>query len=125
MILLAFAALPPARLVRGKVNDPLQHASWWSGDYHSGAVVLSLSTVLGIGALYVVSRKHLYRRWVFVLIGICVGTFPFLFYSVATPARDAWWVPFGEMLVTGIFWGTIIGLILFYILKREVIAREA
>ena len=119
MILVVLAALPAARLVKGKANDPLQHVSWWNGQYHSGVLVLSLSTLIGVGALYAADRNRFYRRWAFALIGMGVGAFPCLFYSVATPARDLWWVPLGEMLVLGLFWGMLIGLLLFYLLKRE------
>jgi len=110
-------ALPSAMEVRGRANDPLLHASWWTIDQHSAVMVVALAALLGCVLIFIATRKNLRRWWILVICGIIVGDFPPTFYLVTAP-NDAF-LPLTDMYLSGTFWGVVAGIVLRMVLGRS------
>ena len=104
------AALVPATSVKGRVNDPLPHATWWRLDQHSAILVVCAATLLGSALVFAATQKYLRRWWVFVGCGIITGDFPATFYWFAAP--DGPQLPLTDMYVSGTLCGVVAGLVL-------------
>jgi hypothetical protein len=104
------AALLPATSVKGRVNDPLLHATWWRLDQHSAILVVCTATLLGSALVFAAVRKDLQKWWVFVGCGIVTGDFPATFYLAAAP--DITQLPLADMYFTGTLCGAVAGLVL-------------
>jgi hypothetical protein len=97
--------LVPATSVKGRVNDPLLHATWWRLDQHSAILVVCAATLLGSALVFAATQKDLRRWWVFVGCGIVTGDFPATFYWVASP--DGTQLPLADMYVGGTLCGVV------------------
>jgi hypothetical protein len=104
------AALVPATSVKGRVNDPLLHATWWRLDQHSAILVVCAATLLGSALVFATTRTDLRKWWAFVGCGIVTGDFPARFYLAAAP--DGTQLPLADMYFTGTFCGIIAGFVL-------------
>ena len=103
-------------MVKGRENDPLLHASWWTLDQHSAVIVVALAAILG-GALVSTAVRFDFRKWwVFIICGIIVGDFPATFYFLAAP--DGSFLPLKYMYVRGTFCGGIAGIVFYLWLRR-------
>jgi hypothetical protein len=111
------AALVPATSVKGRVNDPLLHATWWRLDQHSAILVVCAATLLGSALVFAATRKNLRMWWVFVGCGIVTGDFPATFYLVAAP--DGTELPLADMYVAGTVCGVIAGFVLNGMLRKR------
>ena len=56
--------------VKGRANDPLLHATWWSVDQHSAVLVESLAAILASSLIFLAIRKGIRKWWIFVVCGI-------------------------------------------------------
>ena len=52
LLLNALAALAPASVIKGRINDPLLHASWYTFEQHSAVLVVSAAAVLGTAVVF-------------------------------------------------------------------------
>ena len=118
-ILCAISQICAAWVVRGRQNDPLQNATWMSHGYHSAVLVAAAGTILGTALFYLLLRLNASRPWSNALLGAAVGMFPGLFYQVATPSQDLTWVPTDEMILKGALVGLVVGLISYFVTKKE------
>jgi archaellum biogenesis protein FlaJ (TadC family) len=131
LILNALAGLVPSLLVKGREHDPLSNAHWWTHEYHSGVLVVSIAAVVGTALVYQLIRRKITRWWAYCLCSAFVGVFPGLFYIIAMPRDDfarapaAWSASFAAMMVLGFIWGTIVGLVIFGAVgRRQQLARS-
>jgi hypothetical protein len=53
------------------------------------------------------------RWWIFLLCGSLTGAFPSLFYLLAAPLTDVVLATLLVMLVIGVIWGALMGLIIY------------
>ena len=128
LVLNVLAAIIPGLGVKGRIHDPLLNARWWNHEYHSGVLVVSIATALGTGVVYLLIRRKIVRWWAYSLCGACVGAFPGLFYMIAMPGDDLARAPefsvlFTAMVIVGLIWGALMGLIIFFAVCRQ--ARAA
>jgi hypothetical protein len=114
-ILSALATLVPALKVKGRDQDPLQYASWWSGEYHSGVLPVVGGTLLGVLLFYLLYRFEVKRWSAYVACGTLVGVVPGFFYLAATPPRHLDAVPIAAMLGLGLLWGVGIGIAVYFV----------
>ena len=114
-------ALPPSMRVKGRANDPLLHASWWTIDQHSAVLAVAAAAILGTALAFMLTRLNRGRWWAFVICGILVGDFPAIFYYFAAPPAAA--VPLADMCASGTICGVIGGLVLYGLLKKAKPAR--
>ena len=124
-ILSAIAALSSALLVKGASNDPLQYATWWPHEHHSGVLVVAGATVLGTCLVHILMRLRLWRWWVGALTGALIGATPGLIYALLAPRSAADSLPLLEMLARGILWGGPIGIVMFFASRKEESTRGA
>jgi hypothetical protein len=111
------AALVPAMDVKGRVNDPLLHASWWKVDQHSAVLVVALAAIVGSALVVAATRINLRKWWVFVGCGVLVGNFPAMFYLVAAPGDI--FLPLADMYKSGTLCGVIAGIVLNLLVGRR------
>jgi hypothetical protein len=113
LLLNGLAALVPGTVVRGRANDPLLHATWWTYEQHSVVVAVAAAAILGSVLIGFLMWHNLRRWWVFLLCGSLTGAFPSLFYLVAAPLTDVVLATLLVMLVIGVIWGALMGLIIY------------
>ena len=111
------AALVPAMDVKGRANDPLLHASWWKVDQHSAVLVVALAAIFGAVLVFAAAGKDFRKWWLFIACGILVGIFPATFYLALAPIGA--YLPLADMYVSGIFCGTIAGVLLNLLLGQR------
>ena len=111
------AALIPSMTVKGRVNDPLLHSTWWTTDQHSAVLVVSLGAILSSALVFLAARMGNRRWWIFVGCGIVAGDFPATFYLATVP--DNVHVPLAEMYVDGTFCGVLAGAVLTSLLRSR------
>jgi hypothetical protein len=111
------AALVPAMSVKGRANDPLLHATWWTIDQHSAVLVVSLAAILASALVFLFTRKGIRKWWVFVGCGILAGDFPATFY-LATASDDTS-LPLADMYFGGTFCGVLAGVALNLLLRNR------
>jgi hypothetical protein len=119
LLLTALTGLAPALLVKGRENDPLLRAPWWTTDQHSGVLVVVLTAVIGTVLVYVIRTRGATRWWHYSLCGAAIGAIPGAFYLIATPGADLAGVPLSSMLLTGITWGGLIGVVIYAAVGRS------
>jgi hypothetical protein len=112
-------SLIPAMSVKGRANDPLLHATWWSSDRHSAVLVVSVASILGAALAFILVRKDIRAWWAYVGCGIVVGDFPATFYLLATPSIDAANLPLADMYMNGTVSGVIAGFVLRAVLAKR------
>jgi hypothetical protein len=113
LLLNGVAALVPGMVVKGRANDPLLHASWWTFEQHSAVVAVAAAAVLGSALIGLVMWRDLRRWWVFLLCGSLTGAIPSLFYLMTAPLTDVVLATLMVMLVIGVVWGALMGLIIY------------
>jgi hypothetical protein len=120
LLLNALIALAPALLVKGRENDPLLHAAWWSHAQHSAVLVVSAAAILGTVISYLLIWRNLRRWWIFLLSGAFTGISPGLFYLVVAPLTDEGMVTVVAMLIVGAVWGAPVGLVIYAVVGKPV-----
>jgi hypothetical protein len=115
LLLNAVAALAPTSILKGRENDPLRHASWWTLGQHSAVLVVSAAAVLGTALVYLLLRRNLRRWWMFLLAGSFTSMLPGLFYLVAAPLDDRMLGAVLAMITIAVVWGALIGLVIYAI----------
>jgi hypothetical protein len=123
-LLNALAALAPTSILKGRANDPLLHASWWTFEQHSAVLVVSLATILGTALVYVLLRQNLRRWWMILLSGSFTGMFPGLFYLAAAPVNNQSLPLDGAMIILGLVWGGMIGIVIHAVAGKSTSAPE-
>ena len=118
-------ALPPAMDVKGRGNDPLLHASWWTIDQHSAVLVVAAAAILGSVIAFGLGRKSVQTRWAYIGCCIFVGDFPAGFYQLVAPAGSIGAVSLADMYMTGTVCGAIGGLVLAALLRPKAPPRAA
>ena len=118
LLLNALAALIPASIVKGRANDPLLRASWYTLEQHSAALVVSAAAILGTVLVYFLLRRNLRRWWIFLLSGSVTAMFPGLFYLVAAPLNDQILAAAVAMIIVGLVWGALIGVVTYALVGR-------
>jgi hypothetical protein len=113
LLLNGLAALVPGMAVKGRANDPLLHATWWTYEQHSAVLAVAAAAILGSVLIGVIMWRNLRRWWVFLLCGSLTGAFPSLFYLITAPLTDEVLVTLLAMLVVGVVWGALMGLIIY------------
>jgi ABC-type phosphate/phosphonate transport system permease subunit len=116
-------ALPPAMSVKGRQNDPLLHATWWTIDQHSAVLVVAAAALLSSAIAFALRRLNVRSRWAYVGCGVLAGDFPVTFYYLFAPAAALEAVPLADMYVTGTVCGAIGGLVLAALLRQKVNPR--
>jgi len=124
LLLNALAALVPASIVKGRVNDPLLRASWYTLEQHSAALVVSAAAILGTVLVYFLLRRNLRRWWIFLLSGSFTAMFPGLFYLVAAPLNDQILAAAVAMIIVGLIWGALIGVVIYVLVGRATRAPD-
>jgi hypothetical protein len=124
LVLNALAAFIPALGVKGREHDPLLNARWWPHEYHSAAPVVLMAALAGTGLVYVLIRRNVTRWWSYCLCGGFAGAFPGLFYLLSMPRADLANAPdfyflFAAMMVVGLTWGALMGLVTFAAVGRR------
>jgi uncharacterized membrane-anchored protein YitT (DUF2179 family) len=119
LVLNALAALPPASLVKGRANDPLLHASWYTLEQHSAVLLVSAAAILGTGLVYFLLKRNFRRWWIFLLAGSATAMFPGLFYLVFAPHNDQILAATTAMIVVGLVWGALMGLAIYAIFRKS------
>ena len=112
-------ALLPAMDVKGRGNDPLLHASWWTIDQHSAVLVVAAAAILGSAIAFVLARRNVRTRWAYIGCCVFVGDFPAGFYQAAAPAGSISAVLLADMYMTGTMCGIIGGLVLAGLLRQK------
>jgi hypothetical protein len=123
-VLNVLIALAPASLVKGRENDPLLHAAWWTYSQHSAVLVISATAILGTALVYTLIWRNLRRWWMFLLSGAITGISPGLFYLVVAPLTEAMTVTVDAMLLVGAVWGALLGLVTCIVVAKAVPRRE-
>ncbi len=113
LMLNGLAALVPGMTVKGRANDPLLHATWWTYDQHSAVLAVAGSAILGSVLVALLMWRNLRRWWSFLFCGSLTGAFPGLFYLVAAPLSDDVLVAVVAMLIIGVVWGALMGLVIY------------
>lgn len=113
LLLNGLAALVPGTVVKGRANDPLLHATWWTYEQHSAVVAVAAAAILGSVLIGFLMWRNLRRWWIFLLCGSLTGAFPSLFYLLAAPLTDVVLATLLVMLVIGVIWGALMGLIIY------------
>jgi hypothetical protein len=113
LLLNGLAALVPGMTVKGRANDPLLHATWWTYQQHSAVLAVVAATVLGSVSVALLMKRNLRRWWIFVLCGSLTGAFPGLFYLVTAPFTVEILAALAVMLVIGVVWGALMGLAIY------------
>jgi hypothetical protein len=80
LVLNVLAGLVPSLVVKGREHDPLMNARWWTHEYHSAVLVVSIAALAGTVLVYVLMRREVTRWWAYCLCGALVGVLPGLFY---------------------------------------------
>jgi hypothetical protein len=88
-------------------------------------MVVVLGTVVATALMYGLLLTNRARWWTCGLAGAVAGLFPGLFYLLATPDSDIVWVPIGQMLARGLVAGSVVGLISYFVTKKQEVASEA
>jgi hypothetical protein len=113
LLLNGLAALVPGTVVKGRANDPLLHATWWTYEQHSAVVAVAAAAILGSVLIGFLMWRNLRLWWVFLSCGSLTGAFPSLFYLVAAPLTDVVLATLLVMFVIGVIWGALMGLIIY------------
>jgi hypothetical protein len=113
LLLNGIAALVPGMAVKGRANDPLLHATWWTYEQHSAVFAVAAAAICGSALVAILMWRNLRRWWAFLMSGIFTGAFPALFYLVAAPLTDEVLVTLVAMLIIGSVWGALIGLVIY------------
>jgi hypothetical protein len=116
-------ALVPAMSVKGRANDPLLHASWWSFNQHSAVLVVAAAAILGSALVLALARLNVRSRWAFIACGLVVGIFPATFYLLSAPDAAAASLPLADMYSTGAVCGVIGGFVLSALRRTEISPR--
>jgi hypothetical protein len=124
LLLNALAALVPASIIKGRVNDPLLRASWYTFEQHSAVLVVSAAAILGTVLVYLLLKRNLRRWWVFLLSGSFTAMFPGLFYLVAAPLDDRLLAATVAMLIVGLIWGALMGMVIYAVVGRPIRASD-
>ena len=124
LLLNALAALAPASVIKGRINDPLLHASWYTFEQHSAVLVVSAAAVLGTVVVYIILKRNLRRWWIFALSGSLTAMFPGLFYLLVAPRDDRLFVAEIAMLIVGLIWGAPIGLVIYGVFGKKTRAPD-
>ena len=119
LLLNALAALAPASVIKGRINDPLLHASWYTFEQHSAVLVVSAAAVLGTAVVFFILNRNLRRWWIFAISGALTAMFPGLFYLVVAPNDDRLLVAEIVMLAVGLIWGALIGLVIYGVFGKQ------
>jgi Na+/melibiose symporter-like transporter len=120
LLLNALAGLVPSLVVKGRVNDPLRYATWWTYDQHSAVLVVSATAIVGTVLVYLLIWRNLTRWWTFLLCGILTAALPGLFYLAAAPLPDQMLVAVIVMLIIGVVWGALVGLVIYGVVGKQV-----
>jgi hypothetical protein len=113
LLLNGIAALVPGTVVKGRANDPLLNASWWTYEQHSAVLTVAAAAILGSILVAILMWRNLRRWWIFLLSGSLTGAFPALFYLVAAPLTVQVLAALIVMLVIGVVWGALMGLVIY------------
>ena len=119
LLLNGLAALVPGMTVRGRANDPLLHSAWWTYEQHSAVVAVAAAAILGSVLVFLLMRRNLRRWWIFLLCGSFTGAFPGLFYLVVAPLPDTVLASVVAMLIIGVVWGALMGLVIYGTVGRK------
>lgn len=119
LLLNGLAAFVPGMRVRGRANDPLLHSRWWTYEQHSAVVVVAAAAILGSVLIFLLMRRNLRRWWTFVLCGSLTGSLPGLFYLMVAPLSDAVLAAVLAMLLVGVVWGALMGLVIYGTVGRK------
>ncbi len=111
LLLNGLAAFVPGMGVQGRARDPLLHATWWTYEQHSAIIAVAVAAILGSVLIGLLMWRNLRRWWVFLFCGKLTGTFPSLFYLVVAPLTREVLIRLLAMLVVGVVWGALMGLI--------------
>jgi membrane associated rhomboid family serine protease len=111
-------ALPPSMRVKGRANDPLLHATWWTIDQHSAVLVVAAAAIFGAALALVLNQMKGRKWWAFVLSGVLVGIFPATFYYLAAPVAAVSALPLADMYASGTICGVIGGFVLYGLLRK-------
>jgi ABC-type uncharacterized transport system permease subunit len=104
--------------LKGRANDPLLHASWYTLEQHSAVPIVAISAILGSLLVYLLLRRNIRRWWSFLLAGSATAMFPGLFYLVAGPHNDENLVTAVALTVVGLVWGALIGLVIYIVFRK-------
>jgi hypothetical protein len=110
--------------VKGRANDPLLHAAWWTYEQHSAVIAVVAAAVLGSVLVALLMKRNLRQWWIFLLCGSLTGAFPGLFYVVAAPLTIEILAALAVMLVIGLVWGALMGLAIYVALVKPTLARH-
>ncbi len=121
LLLSGITGLVPALAVKGRENDPMRYASWWSGEHHSAVLVVGVGAVLGALCVLMLGRRGFWKWWTFAAFGAAVGMFPSWVYLLVTAADTEWLPLLLAMLIVGAIWGAMVFTVLFFILKPGVV----
>lgn len=113
LLLNGIAALVPGMAVKGRANDPLLNATWWTYDQHSAVIAVAAAAIFGSALVAILIWRNLRRWWTFLMSGILTGAFPALFYLVVAPLTDEILVTLVAMLIIGSVWGALMGLVIY------------
>jgi hypothetical protein len=119
LLLNGLAALVPGMTVRGRANDPLLRSTWWPYEQHSAVVAVAAAAILGSVLVSLVMRRNLRRWWMFLLCGSFTGAFPGLFYLIVAPLPDTVLASVVAMLIIGVIWGALMGLVIYCTVGRK------
>ena len=125
LVLNVLAGLTPTLFLKGREHDPLLNAHWWPHENHSAVLVVCRAALVGTGLVYLLRRRKITRWWAYCLCGAIAGVFPGLFYVIAMPRDDwarapaEWSAVFAAMMVVGLVWGSLMGLVIFGAVGRR------
>jgi hypothetical protein len=124
LLLNGLAALVPGTVIKGRANDPLLHTRWWTYDQHSVVVAVAASALLGTVLISLFMWRNFRRWWVFLICGSLTGALPSLIYLVAAPLTDVALARLLVMLLVGVVWGALMGLLIYGVVGRPTVARS-
>jgi hypothetical protein len=124
VLLNALAAVIPASMVKGRANDPLLHASWYTFEQHSAALVVPAAAILGTALIYFLLRHNLRSWWMFLLSGSFIAMFPGMFYLIAAPLNDQILTTAVAMIIVGLVWGALIGVVTYAVVRKSTRAPD-
>ena len=124
LLLNGLAAFVPGTVIKGRANDPLLHATWWTYDQHSAVIAVIAAALFGSVLVALLLRHNLRSWWILLLCGSFTGLFPALFYLVAAPLTVEILAALAVMSIIGVVWGALMGLVIYVAVVKHTLVRQ-